>query len=133
MAHLNFDIFTVAICFICFIFNFFPARFLNMCKPRKTFYLLWWAGPPELVFYGSGLACLRSWLGIVNVGCLDRMQSYLLKKSLMENLLFCAVMRSEIFLQMKFIIFQDCRSMSSAPNSATFACSRMLFCITCWN
>ena len=44
---------------------------------------------PGLVFYECGLACLPSWLGIVNVGWL------------------CS-MRLEIFLQMKFIIFQGC-------------------------
>ena len=44
---------------------------------------------PGLVFYECGLARLPSWLGIVNVGWL------------------CS-MRLEIFLQMKFIIFQGC-------------------------
>ena len=70
-------------------FTFFSTRFLNMYMPRTTFYLLWWAYPPGLAFHGSGLACLPSWLGMVNVGWL------------------CS-MRSEIFLQMKFIIFQGC-------------------------
>ena len=40
-------------------------------------------------FYGSGLASLSSWLGMVNAGWLGSIQS-------------------EIFLQMKFIIFQGC-------------------------
>ena len=65
---------------------FFSARFWNMCKPRKTFNLLWQDGPPALAFYGSGQACLLSWLGMVNSGCLSSMPS-------------------EIFLKMKFIIF----------------------------
>ena len=48
-------------------------------------------------------------------------------------------MRSEILLQMKFIIFQGCPTKQAAflpgqtapyhPYSATLACSRMLFCI----
>ena len=46
------------------------------------------AGPPRMRFYGSGLASLPSWLWIMNTGWL------------------CS-MRSEIFLQMKFIHFQD--------------------------
>ena len=43
----------------------------------------------RLRFYGSGLASLPSWLGIVNVGWLGSI-------------------RSEMFLIMKFIIFQGC-------------------------
>ena len=70
---------------------FFSARFLNMCNPRTTFYLLWRTGPPELAFYGSGLACLISWLEMVNAGWLDSM-------------------RSEIFFEINFIIFQGCPS-----------------------
>ena len=62
---------------------FFSARFLNMCKARTTFYLLWRDGPPGLGFYGSGPACLRSWQEMLNVGRLGSM-------------------RSEIFLKMKF-------------------------------
>ena len=46
------------------------------------------AGPPRMRFCGSGLASLLSWLWIMNTGWL------------------CS-MRSEIFLQMKFIHFQD--------------------------
>ena len=45
---------------------FFSAGFLNMCKPRTIFYLLWLAGPPGLVLYGTGLAHLPNWLGMVN-------------------------------------------------------------------
>ena len=52
-------------------------------------------GPPALAFYGSGQACLLSWLGMVNSGCLSSM-------------------RSEIFLQMKFIIFQGCPTKQAA-------------------
>ena len=43
----------------------------------------------RLGFYGSGLASLPSWLGIVNAGWLGSI-------------------RSEMFLVMKFIIFQGC-------------------------
>ena len=68
---------------------FFSLRFLNMWKPRTTFYLLWWANPSGLAFCGCGPACLLSWLGMVKVGWLGSMQS-------------------EPFLQMKFIIFQGC-------------------------
>ena len=42
------------------IFIFFSATFLNMCKPRTTFHLVWWAHPPGLAFCRSGLACLPS-------------------------------------------------------------------------
>ena len=66
---------------------FFSARFLNMYRHRTTFYLFWQAGPLGLIFYGSGLACLLSWLG-------------------MENTCWHGSIRSEIFLQTKFIIFQ---------------------------
>ena len=65
---------------------FFSARFLNMCKPRTKLYLLWRAGPPGLVFYGTGLAHLPNWLGMVNSGWLG-------------------FMWSEVFLQKKFITF----------------------------
>ena len=54
---------------------FFSARFLNMCKPRTKLYLLWRAGPPGLVFYGTGLAHLPNWLGMVNSGWLGFMWS----------------------------------------------------------
>ena len=46
-------------------------------------------GPPRLELYGSGLASLQNWLEIVNAGWLGSL-------------------RSEISLQMKFIIFQGC-------------------------
>ena len=68
---------------------FFSLRFLNMCGPRTTFYLLRWAGTSGLASYGSGPGCLLSWLWMVNAGLLGFIQS-------------------EIFLQMKFIIFQGC-------------------------
>ena len=74
---------------------FFSVRFLNMCKPRTTFYLLRWAGPYTLEFCGSGPECLLSWPGMVNAGWLGSMQS-------------------EIFLQMKFIIFQGCSTKQAA-------------------
>ena len=62
---------------------------LNMYKPRTSFFLLWRAGPPGLAFYESGIVCLSRWLGMVNAGWLSSIQS-------------------EIFLQIKFIIFQGC-------------------------
>ena len=69
-----FDMFTAAM------FIFSSARFLNMCQPRTdwpiSIYILW-----------SGLACLPSWLGMMNIGWLGSIQL-------------------EIFLQMKFIIFK---------------------------
>ena len=83
LVHLNLT------CLLLPSFFFFSMRFLNMCQPRPTFYLLWWAGPSGLAFYGSGPGCLLNWLMMVNAGWLGSM-------------------RSEIFLQMKFIIFQGC-------------------------
>ena len=77
----EFDMFTAAM-FVCF-----SVRFLNMRKPRTTFHILWWTGLSGLEFYGSGPACLLNWLGMVNADWLGSM-------------------RSEIFLQMKSIIFQ---------------------------
>ena len=53
----TFDMFTASI--------FFSGKFLNACRPR-TEYPLWQSGPPGLAFYGSVLACLPSWLGMVN-------------------------------------------------------------------
>ena len=70
-------------------------RFLNVCKPRTAFHLLWWAGRSILTFYGCGPACLLSWLGMVDAGLLGSM-------------------RSEIFLQVKFIIFQGCSTKQGA-------------------
>ena len=61
--------------------SFFSARFPNMCMPRTTFYLLLQASPPGLAFHGSGLACLLSWLGMVNVGWLCSMRSDLFELS----------------------------------------------------
>ena len=60
---------------------------------------------PGLTFYGSGLACLPSLLGIVNAGWL-------------------CFMRSEIFFQMRFIIFQGC------PTKLTFYLSSLLLVIS---
>ena len=74
---------------------FFFCEILNMCRPRTTFYLLWWAGPFGLAFYGSGPACLLSRLLMVNAGWLGFIQS-------------------EIFLQIKFIIFQGCSTKQAA-------------------
>ena len=71
------DMFTGAL------FIFSSVTFLNTCKPRSGWH------SAQLGFYGSGLASLPSWLGMVNTGWLSSI-------------------RSEIFLQMKFIIFQRC-------------------------
>ena len=48
-----------------------------------------------MAFYGSGLACLISWLEMVNAGWLDSM-------------------RSEILFEIKFIIFQGCPTKHAA-------------------
>ena len=78
-----FDLFTAAI------FIFFSGKFLNVRRARSTTYPLRQPGPPGLDFYGSELACLPSCLGMVYAGWLYSI-------------------RSEIFLQMKLIIFQGC-------------------------
>ena len=64
-------------------FIFSSVRFLNMCTSQKQ------AGLHRFGFYGGGLAYLQSWLGMVNADWLGSI-------------------RSEIFLQMKYIIFQGC-------------------------
>ena len=74
--------------YCCYVY-FCSGEFLNVCKPRTATSPL--PGPPGLAFYGSVLACLPGWLGMVNAAWL------------------CS-MRSEIFLQIKFIIFQGCPS-----------------------
>ena len=56
------------------------ARFLNMCKPRMGW-------PTSIDILWSGLACLPRWLGMMNAGWLGSI-------------------RSEIYLQMRFIIFK---------------------------
>ena len=56
---------------------------------EQQIYPLWQPGPLGLAFYGSGLACLSSCLGSVYAGLLYSM-------------------RSKMFLQMKFIIFEGC-------------------------
>ena len=107
---------------------FFSAAILNLCKPRTTLFLLCRAGLPRLAFYGKGLACSPSWLRMVIAGWLGSM-------------------RSEIFLQMKFIIFQGCPTkqvafLAGQPTPydqrliqafLLFACSRILICKKCWN
>ena len=57
--------------------------------------LLWRAGLTGLAFYGSGIACLLSWLSMVNAGWLGSIQS-------------------ESFLHKKFIIFQGCPTKQAA-------------------
>ena len=69
--------------------SFFPSRFLNMCKPRTTFYVPRDAGPPRVALYGSGPKHLPSRLGMIDEGWLASIQS-------------------EVFSQVKFIIFQGC-------------------------
>ena len=65
----------------------FSTRFLNICKPRATSYLIWQVSRPGLVFFGSAPALELSWLGIMSAGWFGSMPS-------------------EMFLQMKLIIFQ---------------------------
>ena len=36
---------------------------------KSNIIALWQTGPPGLAFYGNGLACLPSWLGMVNADC----------------------------------------------------------------
>ena len=66
-----------------------------MCMLKTILYLLWQAFPHILAFHGSGIACLPSWVGMVNVGWLCSMQS-------------------EIFLEVKFIIIQGCPTKQAA-------------------
>ena len=75
--------------YCCYVYFFVCGKSLDLRMPRTTTYPLWRPGPPGLTFYGSGLACLPSWVGMVNPGWI------------------CS-MRSEIFLQMKLIIFWGC-------------------------
>ena len=75
--------------------TFFSARFLNMCKPRTTPYLMWQVSPPGLAFYGSGPAHLSSSLGMMSAGCF-------------------ASLPSEMFLQIKLISFQGCPTKQAA-------------------
>ena len=65
-----------------------------------------WTCLPGLAFYGSGLACLLSWLGMANEGWLGSM-------------------RSKIFLQMKFIIFK-----AAPPNRPPFYLGSLLYIIS---
>ena len=85
-------------CVYCCYIYFFCGKLLNVCKPGTATYLLWQPGLPGLVFYESGLACLPSWLGMVNADWL------------------CS-MWSEIFLQMKLILFQGCPTKLEQPPS----------------
>ena len=66
--------------FIATMSIFSSERFLNMCKPTTGW-------PTSIDILWSGLACLPSWLGMMNTGWLGSIQS-------------------DIFLQMKFIIFK---------------------------
>ena len=66
-----------------------------MCKPTTTFYALRDAGPPRVAFYGRGPAHLPSQLGMIDEGWLGSIQS-------------------EVFSQVKFIIFQGCPTNQSS-------------------
>ena len=86
----------------------FSVRFLSMCQPRTTLYLLWLAGPSGLPFYGSGLVSLLSCVGIVNASWLSSI-------------------RSNISLQMKFIIFRGCFTKQAAFFPGQFSpCNQVL-------
>ena len=70
-------------CHVYFVF----CKILKFVQAKSN--ILQKAGPPGLVFYGSEIACLPNWLGMVNASWLSSVWS-------------------EFFLQMKFIIFQRC-------------------------
>ena len=84
-----------------------------MCKPGTRFCLLRRDGRPGLAFYGRGPARLPSWLGIVNAGWLGSMRLKMFKAAHQTGCFFTWAVRP----------------LKSIPYSATFACSRMLFCI----
>ena len=86
-------LFSIWLLLPCLIFFFCEVPICASLE--QSFYRLWRAGPPRSAFYGSGLACLPSWLRMVNGGWLISMWS-------------------EIFLQMKFIIFQGCPTKQAA-------------------
>ena len=102
-------------------FNFFFCDVPICASLEQSFYCLWRAGSPGSAFYGSGVVCLPSWLGMVNGGWLISMWS-------------------EIFLQMKFIIFQGCPtkqaaflSWQPAPYNQLLIQPLLHFCIKCWS
>ena len=66
--------------FTAAMFIFSSVRFLNICKPRTG-----WPTSTDILW--SELACLPTWLAIMNTG-------------------WAGSIRSEVFLQMKFIIFK---------------------------
>ena len=75
--------------------TFFSAGFLNMCKPRTTPYLTWQVSSPGLALYERGQAHVSSWLGMMSAGWFGSISS-------------------EMFLQMKLIIFQGCPTKQTA-------------------
>ena len=83
--------------YCCHVFS--STRFLNICKPKTGW-------PASIDILGSGLACLPSWLGMINTGWLGSIQS-------------------EIFFQMKFIIFKAVPS-----NRLSFYLSSLLHVIS---
>ena len=60
-------------CLLCFFF--LGNSYIFIYKPRTTLYPFWQPGPPGLTFYGSGLECLPSWLGMVNADWLYSIRS----------------------------------------------------------
>ena len=94
LVHLNFPMFTTAMCYTGAIFS---GRILNMCKLRTKFYLIWRTSLPEV-----GQSAYRA-------GQRWQKQADLVS------------MRSEIFLQIKFIIFPGCPTKRAArlPGQST--------------
>ena len=96
MIGLLFDMLLSFLLLFLFLLFYFFAGFVNMCKPRTVFYLLSRAGPPGLAYYGSGLVCFPSWLGMLNARWLGSMRS------------------GKSSLKMKFTIFQGCPTKQAA-------------------
>ena len=92
----------------CYYVCLCSGKFLNVCKPRTTTSPLT-AWSTWIDIYGSGLACLPSWVGMVNAGW------------------FCST-RLEIFLQMKFIIFRGCPTKLPFHLGSLLHIIRFLFC-----
>ena len=111
-----FDILTATVSiYFCHIY-FFSATFLNMCKPKTPFCLLWGAGPPGLAFSTSTQSNFTSFSlssfikKICWGGCaiLWKWASILLKLAGDVEHRLARFHEIRIFLQMKFIIFQGC-------------------------
>ena len=50
--------YSIGYMFTAAMFISYSSRFLNICKPRITFNVAWWAGSPGLGLHGSGPVCL---------------------------------------------------------------------------